>query len=66
MAFETNIESTRARHLVDRAADCPHMALRPLPESDAYVCEACHRELSAQEAQEICSEAPIRTLGGQA
>lgn len=65
MAFETNIEGTRVRHVMDRGADCLHMALRPLPESDGYVCEACHRELSAQEAQEICSEAPVRALGGQ-
>lgn len=58
-------QDTRVRHLVDRAAECLHMALRPLPESDGYVCEGCHRELSALEAQEICSEAPLRTLGAQ-
>jgi hypothetical protein len=65
----TNLESrdleTRARHVVDRAAECPHMTLRPQPESDGYVCEGCHRELSALEAQEACSEASARTLGGQ-
>ena len=58
-------EGIRIRHMVDRAADCPHMALRPQPESDGYVCEGCHRELSALEAHEICSDASVRTLGGQ-
>ena len=62
---QSRIVDTHVRHFVDRAAECLHMALRPLAESDGYVCEACHRELSALEAQEVCSEAPVRTLGGQ-
>lgn len=55
-------DGVHVRHLLDRAADCLHMALRPQPESGTYLCD---RELSAVEAQEICSEAPVRTLGGQ-
>ena len=65
MAHPSRIQETHVRHFVDRAAECLHMTLRPQPESDGYVCEACHRELSALEAQEVCSEASVRTLGGQ-
>ncbi|MGE3856828.1 MAG: hypothetical protein AB7G21_07710 [Dehalococcoidia bacterium] len=64
--FESHLEETRVRRLVDGAAECLHLALRPLPESDGYVCEACHRELSALEAQEICSEAAVRVFGDRA
>ena len=37
-------DGVQVRQLLDRAADCPHMALRPLPEADGYVCEACDAE----------------------
>ena len=67
MAIERFEESgVHVRHLLDRASDCLHMALRPRPDADTYICEACHRELSALEAQEICSEASVRSLGAQA
>ena len=56
----------REHVLPDRAAECPHMALRPSWSTDTYVCEACHRELTTLEAEEVSSEASVRTLGAQA
>ena len=37
-----------------------HFALRPRWESDGYLCDACHRELTTLEAEEASSEAPLR------
>lgn len=56
----------RERHLLDRAAECPHMALRPRWGYDTYVCEGCHRELTALEAEQVSSEASMRTMGAGA
>lgn len=48
--------------LPDAALDCAHLAVRPLRQPDAYVCDTCQRELTTIEAQEASSEAPLRLV----
>ncbi len=52
---------TREYYLPDAAIDCAHLALRPHPVEDAYVCDTCNRELTPLEAEEVSSEATVRT-----
>ena len=46
--------------LPDAALECAHLAVRPMREADAYVCDTCQRELTPIEAQEASSEASLR------
>ena len=55
---------TREDVLPDAALDCAHLAVRPMREADAYVCDTCQRELTTIEAQEVSSEAPLRLARG--
>ena len=48
--------------LPDAALECAHLAVRPMREADAYVCDSCQRELTTIEAQEASSEAPLRLV----
>lgn len=42
------------------------MTLRPRSGFDTYLCDACRRELTALEAEEVSSQASVLTLGALA
>lgn len=46
----------------DDAPECSHLMLRPRWDTGGYVCEGCLRRFTADEAEQLCSEAPLHAL----
>ena len=65
-AFERTEALPREPDVTDPAGECVHIALRPRWESDGYLCDSCHRELTTVEAEEVSSEASVRCIDARA
>ncbi len=58
--FKRHERATRERTpAAGEPPECSHLMLRPRWDAGGYLCEGCLRPFTVEEAEQLCSEAPL-------
>ena len=59
--FKRHEHAPRERTLAaGEPPECSHLMLRPRWDAGGYVCQGCLQPFTVEEAEQLCSDAPLR------